>query len=363
MYRYPICKILNLLFLIALAALPCNRAGAQEGQVENKDGFAVAVRLVPQTADRTASTDLLTSRYHIFRAGTEAGKAARLNGPVLRTKAEFERAPAQAALPPRFYPADMSYMGGALVKSAVFNNVYVDCPDESCWGEPEGFQVNLSKSNFIHVLDQYVGSKSNRRYSPGRVFLASSADFCTSVSFCSASDILGIVHAVASDTTDGGGSGYGHITNVFLPPGTDTCMDSGNATCYSPDNPATDIFCAYHARNVFSDIGETLFTVEPFQDVPGCAVEPGSPNGQEADSTDSTLLHETFEIITDPDQVSWGAINSRDDDLMEIADVCVQPYDSSEFIPAPIFSVGNSLYEVQLVYSNRFHDCTSSPSR
>ena len=51
MYRYPICKILNLLFLIALAAPPCNRAGAQEGQVEKKEGFAVAVRLVPQTAD------------------------------------------------------------------------------------------------------------------------------------------------------------------------------------------------------------------------------------------------------------------------------------------------------------------------
>src|SRR5262249_10562768 len=122
-------------------------------------------------------------------------------------------------------------------------------------------------------------------------------------------EVLAIVHAVASAT---GQTGYGHIYHVFLPPGTDECFDSSFTTCYSPDRPNVFFFCAYHSSATFSDVGHVLYTVEPFQNVPGCNVAPGSPNGQLVDSQASVLSHELFETITDPDGDGWWNTESND---------------------------------------------------
>jgi len=89
--------------------------------------------------------------------------------------------------------------------------------------------------------------------------------------------MLAVVHAVASATGD---TGYGHIFHVFLAPGQDECFDSSFSVCYSPDNNNSFFFCAYHGSVDFSDIGHVLYSVEPFQNVPGCQVRPGTPNGQ-----------------------------------------------------------------------------------
>lgn len=109
------------------------------------------------------------------------------------------------------------------------------------------------------------------------------------------------MHAVASKE----GSGYGHIYHVFLPPGQDECFSHPSKVCYSPDDPKTFVFCAYHSSVQFKDIGHVLYSVEPFQDVPGCSVRPGTPNGQLADSTNNSLSHELFETISDPDGNTW----------------------------------------------------------
>ena len=81
---------------------------------------------------------------------------------------------------------------------------------------------------------------------------------------------------------------------------------------YSPDNPATFAFCAFHASVNFSDVGHVLFTVEPFQNVPGCAVGKPSPNGVLVDSTASVLSHQLIETITDPDGDAWWITNDLD---------------------------------------------------
>jgi len=50
-------------------------------------------------------------------------------------------------------------------------------------------------------------------------------------------------------------------------------------------------------RGDFNDIGHTLYSVEPYQGINGCRV----PSGCLADSSNSKLSHEYFEIIFDPD--------------------------------------------------------------
>lgn len=344
--------------------------GGTHAYAQQKDGQQVVE--LPLSAGARITVDPSEMNYHIFRAQTAAGKAASLNGPLplsSRLAASSQAQVAGGAIPdvavsrtPKFYPADLSYFGGAVVQSAVFTNAFFNCSGESCWGDPIGFENNLVISRFIHLVDQYVGSTRANRYSVAPMALNPVSSYCTSPTFCSASDILNIVHAAASLTS----SGYGNIINVFLPEGTDTCADAANTECYSPDDPSTFVFCAYHGSYNFPDIGETLFTVEPYQDVAGCAVAPPTPNGQEADSTDSTLSHELFETITDPDPGSgWVAASSLDEDGYEIGDECQPIGNSSGEFLAPTFPIGRGArapyYEVQLEYSNRHHDCSSVP--
>jgi len=132
--------------------------------------------------------------------------------------------------------------------------------------------------------------------------------------------LIAVVHdsAVALGVTSGG---YNHEFHVFLPAGIDTCFP-GDTVCYSPDNPTTFAFCAYHGSVVFSDIGHVMFSVEPYQNVPGCQAAPPNPNGMLADSTNSVLSHETIETITDPDGDAWIADNSLIAAGAEIGDLC-----------------------------------------
>lgn len=139
-------------------------------------------------------------------------------------------------------------------------------------------------------------------------------------------------------------------------------MFFANSECYSPDVPSTFYFCAYHGSVVFSDIGETLYSVEPAQDNFGCIVPPGGPQGQLADSTNNVLSHETIETITDPDGNGWW--NTADNGLygQEIADECsflVFTPTSVYFNPS-VFRMNGVKYAVQPEYSNIGHPCRTS---
>src|SRR5262249_25756941 len=140
-----------------------------------------------------------------------------------------------------------------------------------------------------------------------------------------------VAHAAARQA----GSGLGHIYHIFLPQGVDACF---NATfCYSPDNLATWVLCAAHTATLFVDaVGLTVFTVEPYQNVPGCSVAPGAtPNGQLADSTYYALLHEVFETISDPWPYSAWYVHALTFGYgNEIADVC----ESLEVVNGNIYS-------------------------
>lgn len=282
-----------------------------------------------------------------------AGKAERGESSASARKAERGESSSHEIgdNPPR-YPGDLSFQGGAVVEFAESHAIYMlpngTCPIADCWGNPEGFLRDLGRSEFIHVTDQYVGHQSSNRYTVGQRAMV---PFIPSTTPFTDNDMLAVIHAVASLT---GQTGYGHIYHVFLPQGTDECFDSTFTVC------ASNVFCAYHSSADFTDIGHILYSVEPFANVQGCQVKPGTPNGMLVDSTNDVLSHELIETITDPDGTGWW--NSTGGGMLgqEIGDECVF------FIPPfflysdpAIINVHGRPYALQPEYNNRQHACTA----
>jgi len=252
------------------------------------------------------------------------------------------------------YPGDLDFHGGVTVEMLQSHNIYLlpggSCSSASCWGDPEGFLRALGKSEFMHVTDQYVGEHASDRYTLGQNFSVFQAISTTPLTDA---DVQAIVHAAAAGP-EGGGTGYGHIYHVFLPPGQDECIVPG--VC------ASNVFCAYHGSVDFSD-GHLLYSVEPFADVPGCTVRPGTPNGTLTDSTNNVLSHELVEAITDPDGDAWW--NSADNGLFgeEIGDECsflaFTPTGAFLGFDPSIIKVQGKQYALQPEYDNSAHACTA----
>ena len=259
---------------------------------------------------------------------------------------DFDEPPAIS--PPGFYPSDLSNPdNGSVLTSAESNPLYVNCLP-GCWDHPSAFLRRLSRSGFIHIIDQYAGSTAHRRYKLGQ---GGQLSYPVSAPL-NEDDLLDIVHAGARAL---GNKPYHNVFHVFLPKGTDVCL-AGGSQCYSPDNPSTFVFCAFHGSVDFSDFGHVLFTVEPYQDVPGCSVAQPSPNGALVDSTASTLSHELIETITDPDGTAWVARNSLVAYGEEVADLCVTPFGQYGKV-----LVGGKHYAIQPEYSNKLHGCVVRP--
>jgi len=249
---------------------------------------------------------------------------------------------------PGYYPGDLGPGNQVTVQSAQHHGFYINGVP-STWGTPATFLTNLGNSDFIHITDQYVGSTSNNRYTVG----TEAAGTGTLPHILYDADILSLVHTVASAI---GGTGYHHIYHLYLPPNQDVCSGTAPPSdCYSPDMPNVWTFCAYHGSVDFKDIGHVLFTVEPYQNVNGCAVHAPSPNSSLIDSTADILSHEVFETITDPDGTSWWNRTSLDLFGAEIGDEC----QNATFNYGAV-QINGRLYEVQPEYVNSLHGCAFS---
>lgn len=268
------------------------------------------------------------------------------------------------------FPGDLSYLGGAVVPFAESHPVYLMPQNGSCnrigpcFGNPEGFLRDLAISDFAHVLDQYIGLSASNRYTLGSRAQISYKPTPKTQPLTDA-DLQAFVHSVTSKTHQ---TGYGHIYHVFLPPGQDICFTATDGACYSPDVPDTFAFCGYHSSVDFSASEHVLYTVEPFQDVAGCSVRPGTPHGQLIDSTNNTLSHETFETITDPDGDAWINFSLVVLAGAEIGDECsffviipISAKQAAAFFDPSVFTIGKNRYAVQPEYSNMEHACATSP--
>ena len=227
-------------------------------------------------------------------------------------------------------PNDLSFYGGPTVGSTQSINIYVNCGN-SCWGSssPAVFERNLGASTMIHLIDQYTGSTASGRYTFGGS-LTENYDTSTTLQD---QDIYNLVHTAAASY----GTGYGKIYHVFLQQGVSQCSQSAGG-CYAQQ------YCAYHGNVDFSHIGHALYSVEPYQGINGCQAS------SLTNSTASTLSHETFETITDPDvpqNVAW-----YNNTLGEIGDICAS---NRGYV-----TLNGTQYYIQTEYSNRSHACRFS---
>ncbi len=348
--------------LAALAAVACIAVAAQAtAQVPG------AIALKPTPADQSvAKRAVLAHRRAVppHTLTTETGPRRQLSAAQAAAASHAYSNDGEGGVAPK-YPADLYYLGGPTVPAAQSHAIYLLpstlCTVAQCWGDPEGFLRDLGRSEFIHVVDQYTGVTGDHRYGVGQdyaaVLPAPSANFSTAP--LTDSDLLAYVYLAAKT---GGQVGYGHIYHVFLPQGTDECFDATFSVCYSPDNLTAFKFCAYHGSVDFSDIGHVLYTVEPFQQTPGCQVAAGTPNGQLADSTNDVLSHETFETITDPDGTAWFEVLGAALAGSEIGDECVfLAYDGTNSSLPTLWSAGRHTYATQPEYDNQRHGCTVAP--
>jgi hypothetical protein len=244
-------------------------------------------------------------------------------------------------------PFDLTYFGGATLHSATSYNVYVNCAagPASCWGSggltPGTFVSDLNRSDFIRVVNQYTGSDAKGRFPVAE--LRTTATFAGNATGGTTATIQDIFRIIFSAVQATHASGYGSIYHVFLPQGTDMCIDA--TTCYSPDDYSTFVFCAFHGNVDFGPTLHVFFSVEPYQAVGGCQIPGQTPHGV-IDATASTLSHELIETITDPDLDAWfnGLFG------FEIADLCSAIGSNQR--------VNRHDYFIQAEYSNAVRACT-----
>jgi hypothetical protein len=226
------------------------------------------------------------------------------------------------------------------VKGGTNRNIYVNCTagPASCWGTgaltPATFLRDFNLSSMIGIANQYLGEDATDKFSIQE--LSTTTTFANNTA--SLNDVFSILFAASNFTK---ASGYNNVYHVFLPRGTDMCMTA--TACYSPDNPSTFAFCAFHGSVDFGPHWHVIYSVEPYQAVGGCVLPPQT---RVIDATASTLSHEFFESITDPDLDAW--FNSLTGN--EVSDLC------AGFVNAE--QVSRNVYAIQEQYSNTVHACT-----
>jgi hypothetical protein len=349
----PVCKREG--FVLALAALLCAPIAAQH----KLTGGVTA-------ADNAAAAEAPSGRIQIMKAATPAGAAF------------HEEAQSTSGIPPtellppgggHRYPDDLTYQGGPTIGQATLHAIYVEDPPAgcsfanwaACWGNPENFLTNLGKSEFISLTDPYVGRFDNNRYVNGPDGAIEFPGTLVGHTFTDA-DMRAILHEFMTVFPADFPSGEDQIYHIFLPPGTDECFTAAKTTCYSPDNPNTFAYCGYHSSVTFADVGHAIYTVEPYANVGGCNVPPGTPNGSLIDSTSNTLSHETFESITDPEGNAWWNAYNLGSFGAEIGDECAFAIylSSGGYYNPSVFPIHGMKYAVQPEYSNGQHACVTS---
>jgi hypothetical protein len=245
-------------------------------------------------------------------------------------------------------PFDLSYYGGPVVKAAKQLVVFVNCAPPAtpatCWGDgttnPANFLRHLNGSDHIRLANEYI--KADAKLNFPVTSMRTQATFATG----NRATLQEIQHIVSDAVTAAGGaSGYTAIYHIFLPQGTEVCLVPGN--CYSPSDPASWEFCAFHGSVNFGPSQHVLFTVQPWQGVSGCQFPGHTPHGL-IDATASTLAHEFFETVTDPDLDGWSnALYGY-----EMSDMCTT-FGENLFLT-------QRDYFVQSHYSNTKHMCTTA---
>ena len=337
------CYLLSCLALLAAAQAPAQVQAQHTLALETSDADVSAAQ-----QSHRSSLHLLPTAGHRATRDNLAGLGLALPPPQVGPVAPVDGVR---------YPGTLTYQGGPVMTSAVQHTIFMFprngvCPSvAACWGDPERFLTDLSRSEFIHVTDQYVDTTANDRYPVG---VGAHVRYTIPAKPLVDTDMQAVVHALV--VRDGGLNGYGHEYHVFLPPGQDECFDTTFKVC------ASNVFCAYHGSVDFKDVGHVVYSVEPFGERPGCnslQLDGSSPPTQ-----NSLLSHELIESITDPDGDAWWNF-SGDLDLLqfEIGDECqwvnFQPMTAGFLLDE--VSLNGRQYFIQSEYNDHSNGCTDGP--
>ncbi len=341
-------KVIGIPLMASCALLP----GAPGALSQDNEAQQKVLSVKPSDADREAARQAKV----VFRKAWSGHKVAASDSSKLIYRADNRRGNSVSRgsgdNSVRF-AGDLTYQGGAFVEFTESHDIYMlpegVCPVSVCWGDPERFLRDFGKSEFAHVTDQYVGQHASNRYTLGQNF---NVPYTPPAKPFTDADMQAVGHSVAAVT---GRTGYGHIYHVFLPAGQDECFDATFSVC------ASNFFCAYHSSVDFQDIGHVLYSIEPYTNVPGCQVRPGTPNGTLIDTTNDVLSHELTETITDPDGTGWWNTTSGSVFGQEIGDECVFILfeGNNVFSDPAIISVQGRKYALQPEYSNSAHGCVA----
>jgi hypothetical protein len=327
---------------------------------------------LPSSGGSSNSADAVSERTSVAMADqAAAATAANLQVHYYKVnKTQQLPISAQKIKPLTEYPSDLVNFGGATMATAEQHALYVSTSSPNisctgaCWSYPMTFLNDINSTlattgGFGTILNQYVGSSATNRYpSNGHnatVLYSTIYKDSEGAYELGESDVLSILHAGVAALIKAGQApnnpGDTHEFHIFLPQGIDHCFDVG--ACYAPDGKLPFYFCAYHGSTDFSDIGHVVFSVEPYQNVPGCqqnlSITSTTGITQSADSTYNTLSHEFFESVTDPDVMSTPAWYNPFTG-MEIADTC-QMWVFRMTMPR------GQQYQLQTEYSNSDHGC------
>ena len=342
-YRFPL-RALSCVALLLSGALTACSGGAPSASQNLTPQAATGSQLpanavAPATAASTLSVSAAdrVPPAHIATAHIFLSPKAKTTGTTLAPQSIV-------------YPADLEYFGGPVLKTTRVYNAFVDS-NASQFAYPNVFEEHLSYSKMIHIADQYVGTTGSNRYDWAGDSNVSYPAYTT----LGDNDLISILHTVAKAL--GPNAGRAHVYNIFLPKGLNYC---GTGTilpvgdCNAASTSPSPYFCAFHSALVFNDVGEVLYTVQPYQDVTYCAVNYRSPstttpNGVQDDSEYSVLSHELFETITDPEPGSGWYTANAPAVSGEIGDLCA--YLSEQV------TLSGKAYYVQREYSNAVHGC------
>jgi hypothetical protein len=316
-------------------------AGLILGACQSDKPTGVSTNVKPQSFQVTAAN------YTAARAVTNTKSKLFWTEAIGKAKLGESRAGLRANIVQS--PWDLTWNGGPTVSHATQWNIYINCTTTiaGCWGTggltPKTLLDDYQESSMIEIAGQYLHEDPTGRFDNINELSATvtfAKDSVTGTPTMTGQDLLAILHAASKAT---GKSGYDQIYHVFIPSGTDMCTQPGN--CYSPDNGNTFVFCAFHGFADFDNTGHyhVLYTMEPYQFVPGCdAVN----QPRVIDATGSTLSHEFTELITDPDLDAWF------NDLTgnEISDLCFTFRNPEQ--------LAERSYVIQEEYSNTVHACT-----
>ena len=212
-----------LLVFVGLAAGPASSQARRDAAVPT------VIEVKAPTEGSAAQAPVVVTDYqcHLLPVGSASGQPVPIVNPP-----DCERLPVNGRAGPISTDCFngcgvLNNHGGPVITSTLHTFYFLNCIS-SCFGDngnPYGFVNNYFNSSFVHVTDQYVGTKASGRYTENGIgYVWTQGGVAHTILD---SDVQAfIVDLIKYEFPSGGGGGYSVMYSMFLPQGQDLCFNS-----------------------------------------------------------------------------------------------------------------------------------------